>query len=112
MRRPRARFTLRWLLVAVAALGLGIGLWTEARRRAAAEAAARADRPLMAAWHAYWQRRLSDQIADSGRLAVANSPAVARTRARVAYHAAMRAKWERAAARPQEPVVPDPPPPD
>jgi hypothetical protein len=104
VRLPRPRFSLRWLMVAVAVVALGV-------------AAVRWMRSMDALSADYQRRALSHRIkaADDYSL-ILRSPDDPRARARLerrkAYRSAMAEKWNRAALFPWLPVAPDPPPPD
>ncbi len=99
MTLPRVRFTIRRLMVAVAAVSISLGLW-----RLSADRSAKAD---------YHRHRIACSFAvadggvvsrdDQGRIV---SPEMSR------WHAEMTLKYQRAACFPWLPVLPDPPEPE
>ena len=115
VRIPRLRFTMRWLLVAVALVALGLGLAVESsrlRRLAATYRAIQARHAIREVWQRGQvealgrMRRLMPQTHRYGRvLETASSEALA------AYHGGMARKYGEAAGRPWWSIAPDPLPP-
>jgi hypothetical protein len=113
MKLPRVRFTVRQVLVAVAALALLMAAGIEAVRQMRI---ARAYRQ-MAVYHASW-RDFCLAEAEEYRAAVAARPASrdwsrseAHQRALAQYHDSQASKYRLAARSPWLPVEPDPPEP-
>ena len=112
MRPPRLRLRVRTLLLAVGVVALILGGVILVRRSA--------DYRRLAAFHEQMERRKAQAVLGIENLArAATDPEnIVRIRADAAYearigrhHAAMKAKYLRAASRPWESVPPDPPPP-
>jgi hypothetical protein len=98
MRLPRVRFTVRWLLLAVAIICLPLGWISEALDKRREQYAGIAD-------------NYARQMAEIDRNAARNPGWLTREgyrRTRV-WHEQRRQKWERAARNPWLPVVPDDP---
>lgn len=115
MRLPGFRLTIRRLMAAVATTALAIAsfLWVGWSR----DRAARLD---AAAYHAGREREERDQVSVIAEAREAGGPSdgplmpiIERgARERAVYHAELARKYRDAAARPWEPVGPDPAPPD
>jgi hypothetical protein len=112
MRLPRFRFTVRRLMVAMAIVALLLGGGILGRRSL--------DYRRLAAFHEQMEQRKERAVRGIEILArAANDPADAAAARRDAayeaqigrHHAALKAKYLRAASRPWLPVPPDPPPP-
>jgi hypothetical protein len=102
MRVPRVRFTVRWLMGAVAIVAAimgGVDLWQRSvfyRSKVAHHA--RMERSSL---FLFWVGNKPNDLKELPRV----------NRAWTEHHAALRRKYERAAARPWEYVPPDPPDP-
>ena len=99
MRLPRVRFTVRGLMVAVAAVGLVLGVYATCRSRSARFHA------LMIS-HESRAMELLDEAPPGADAAVRR-----RFHTRLDWHETMYAKYERAARHPWLTVAPDPPEP-
>ena len=93
MRRPRARFTVRWMMVAVAIVAMGAATSGLFARREEYQRRALTHELL-----AYFLRRGCSNIAPQP--------------SRASYHEELQLKYERAARFPWLAVEPDPPEPD
>jgi hypothetical protein len=134
MRRPRMRFTVRRMMVVVAAFGVVLGGWLEVSRLARVSTARRRDAASYAASEALARKfaRQSSRFAQellgvarssrpsavqsdfSQRLELEASIAeesAARSQRNADHWAMMKKKYERAARFPWSSVGPDPPPP-
>jgi hypothetical protein len=126
MRLPRVRFTIRRIMIVVASVALLMGglrlLWLRSAYRKAALAHAAYENLARTL-----QRMVENEGKDERELEIAfgmkvepepepvkaTRAADARVNRKTAeYHAALRQKYERAAARPWAPIAPDPPPPE
>lgn len=131
---PRVRFTVRWLMVAVAFVALALGVevtrrrWAEFRQRAKSYAAMEQyERSLLDGWSTVVRREDGRAVAIRGPIAiqvpshrggydeirVTPTPGydAANLRLRADYHARLKRKYERATRYPWLPVAPDPPEP-
>jgi hypothetical protein len=105
MRLLRPRFTLRWLLVAVAVAGTALVGWEDAIRRRSKEYSERAFQ--------CWAKAAATRLIRLRGASPAKTAALLRRQAvRRDWYARLQQKWERAARSPWLPVAPDPPPPD
>ena len=105
MRPPR--FRLRTLLILVALSAVPLALIQVRRRREHY----RVQAELHGSLEQFFRAGIAGMGATIGGRTSSQLRSIREPR-RVAYHAALRAKYERAAARPWLPVPPDPPPPD
>ena len=99
MRLPLVRFTLRWMMAAVAIAALAAGAMRMGRRSPEYREAAEE--------HAICEDFYRLALANESRMDDPSYPATCR--ARLDYHRIMREKYEFAARYPWLPVAPDPP---
>jgi hypothetical protein len=123
MRLPRVRFTVRWMMLAVAVAAVVIGGTVIARRQRVyrVRAAFHAQQEQVAAkrWR-HWSQaevRLSRPPGDRNPPRSDQEPQIVvemvdYSRNRAAYHARLRVKYERLARYPWLTIAPDPPSPD
>jgi hypothetical protein len=131
MRLPRIRFTIRWMLVAVAVIAVGMGIVMTWRKQTFQLSQAERylnyqeqDQTLLdgyksTAWTAGYRGQSKDQSVRQGRSdqywrdeAITAELGVVYSYRLLAYHRQMAGKHLRAAARPWETVSPDPAPPN
>jgi hypothetical protein len=106
MRLPRFRFTMRKMMVVVAAVAVVETLWIETARMSRR----RLDYQLRSIGHGIAAARYDGRGVVSCRGPL-EPPSAVRNPSRAAYHAAMSRKWADAAEHPWLPVEPDPPEP-
>ena len=142
MRAPRAQFTIRRLMLAVAVFAVALGgcriVWLRHRYRTAAathsssESFWRKQQSIMEQagkddethWLALLETAENGSVAvtnligtpvkimsDLGTVKERNAAEFSKCQQQVEYHAVLKRKYQRAAARPWYPVDPDPPPP-
>ena len=106
MRLPRARFTIRWMMLAVAGAGTILGASVELQRRH--------DRFLRLANHHEASSRINWSCGKRSYDATNDLGEDVRgwSSARIEWHRLLGAKYRRSASRPWLPVEPDPPEPE
>jgi hypothetical protein len=115
MRLPRVRFTVRWLMVAVAIVALAFPLFRMARFYRMHLHAALSHRE----WEKFHALELKNVALTEYAPSVSpqrrremTEQSISRARNRQRYHAELKRKYERAATHPWDPVEPDPPMPE